>query len=296
MGPLLLPGCLEERPDSGRPIRMLDLACGAGHSSFVMRLLHPDLSVVSVDHDFVSLYLSKRFMGRNATHLCLDAEVPSPFPDEYFDGVFCLDAFHYLHSKRAVIAELKRVVGLEGMWLFPHLHNALRENITAGVPLSPEAYLECFDIPGARLFDEATILRALSQEHTLDLREQAQVSKLNQSPTVTLIAGKPDLWRKHGQFPSSLCRKRSSLVLNPIYRRAHGKAEWTLTWPNDEMRTECGGAEKVLPATGSWSKTELQHLLSENSKSDEARLSELVARFVLVPLPTNYCRDAALSN
>ena len=93
IGPLHLLGTLTEDSTIAplattatfrEPIRVLDLACGAGHTSFLMRLLFPELAVFSVDHDFVSLYLAKRYLAPDSTYLCLDAEVPSPFADRLF--------------------------------------------------------------------------------------------------------------------------------------------------------------------------------------------------------------------
>lgn len=321
IGPLLLLSCLEDRcqrqtlnggrqtlpaascetdhppsAPSNAPMRVMDLACGAGHCSFLMRLLFPALSVVSVDHDFVSLYLAKRFLAPDATHVCLDAEVPSPFADDYFDGVFCLDAFHYLHSKKAIVAELQRVLKPEALWLFPHLHNALQQNVTAGIPLSPDHYLDCFGFLEPRLFDETTMLHRFTRQHTFDLRQQLPLVALEKSQNLMLIAGPQDLWREHHQFPSAFCEHQSRLVLNPIYRarRQGDNLQCSLTWPNQVMRKECCGAEAVLPVTCQLSRNELQRLLQGIDAPDDARLRDLVAKFVLVPLPEDYCRDYAM--
>jgi SAM-dependent methyltransferase len=277
------------------PRRVLDLACGAGHSSFLMRQLFPALSVVSVDHDFVSLYLAKRFLAPDTTHLCLDAEVPSPFVDEYFDAIFCLDAFHYFQSKRAILAELKRVARPQALWLFPHLHNALQANITAGVPLSPEKYLECFSALDARLFDETEIIRGLSERHTLELERQLSIPELNKAQTLTLIGGTPELWRGHHGFPSALCKNRERLVINPIYRQSwqSNNLELNLTWPNDVMREECSGAEAFLPCQFRLSRGEWTQLFEKNPSLNMERLHELVAKFILVPLPSLYTNDRA---
>jgi hypothetical protein len=59
------------------------------------------------------------------------------------------------------------------------------------------------------------------------------------------------------------------------------------------MRNECCGAEAVLPATCQLSRNELRRLLQEPDALDDARLRELVAKFVLVPLPADYCRHEA---
>jgi SAM-dependent methyltransferase len=271
---------------------VLDLACGAGHSSFLMRQLFPGLSVFSVDHDFVSLYLSKRFLSPQSVHLCLDAEAPSPFPDGYFDAVFCLDAFHYLRPKRAIVTELRRVATRDALWLFPHLHNALQPNITAGVPLPPEAYLRCFDGLAARLFDETQILQQLCTEHTLDLQVQPPASALEAAPTLVLVAGPSRLWSVHREFPARLCRDRARLTINPIYRQtvSGGELNLNLAWPNPVMKRECGSVEAVLPAACRLNTDALRRMLGEGDASDARTLGDLVGRFVLVPLPPDYRR------
>lgn len=303
VGTLLVLKCLEKqngglnrdgssRATDGTP-RLLDLACGAGHSSFLIRLLYPGLSVISADQDFVSLYLARRFLAPDTTQVCWDVEVPSPFPDHWFDGVFCLDAFHYFKSKRAVASELKRILTPGALWLFPHLHNRLQHNIVAGIPLSPDAYFECFDLPDARLFDESRIFHALSERRVLDLGIACTPSQLNASPTLTLVRGSGDVWRTHDGFPGVLRSNRSNLVVNPIYRgrSSGGDVELELGWPNEVMKNECRGAEAVLPAKCRVSKADLASLGSTHSAPKPESLDELIAKFVLVPLPRQYLRD-----
>jgi SAM-dependent methyltransferase len=270
--------------------RVLDLACGAGHASFLMGALWPDLSIVSADQDFVSLYLAKRFLAPNTTHVCWDVETPSPFPDRSFDTIFCLDAFHYFRAKRGIANELKRIGTAECLWLFPHLHNRLQPNLVAGIPLTPDGYLECFGLPDARLFDEAGILRRLSKDRILDLGEKHEASELNGCRTLTMVRGGAPLWRRHPGFPAALHRDRSRLALNPIYRvRAHGDdVELAVAWPNDVFREECGSVTAVLPSEIRLRAGELASLVGSEPAADEERLSDLTAQFVVVPLPPRY--------
>jgi hypothetical protein len=201
-----------------------------------------------------------------------------------------LDAFHYLSSKKAVISELKRISTAEALWLFPHLHNRLQQNLVAGTPLSPEGYLDCFGFPEARIFDETEMLRGLTKERVLDLGQKPSASNLNASQTLTFVRGGDEIWRKHNGFPSALCASRSNLVINPIYRQriwSEG-VELELAWPNNTMRNECRGAEAVLPTARRLSRADLGLLNDKSSSPDRDRLSDLVAEFVLVPLPPDY--------
>jgi ubiquinone/menaquinone biosynthesis C-methylase UbiE len=275
---------------SSKAKRILDLACGAGHSSFIMHLVCPSAEVISADHDFVSLYLAKRFISPRSTHLCLDAEVPSPFRDSYFDAVYCLDAFHYLGPKRTVVSELKRVARENALWLFPHLHNSLQENITAGIPLSPEGYLQCFDLPAARLFDEAEVLNHLVRNYVLPFDEQCAMKELECAKNLILVAGPRKIWRSYKDFPARLCGNPLGLALNPIYR-PHGRTGVQLKWPNSVIRQECRSAECILPAEIDFGGATYTEWLEKNLGNSEAELRNLVGKFILVALPPRYCEN-----
>lgn len=270
--------------------RILDLACGAGHASFLMQVLHPELSVIAADQDFVSLYLAKRFVAPSATHVCWDVEATSPFPDRYFDAVFCLDAFHYFRSKSGVVAELNRTTRPDGSWVFPHLHNKLQHNLVAGIPLSPEHYLECLGISHGRMFDEAGLLRSLWQEHSLDLQSEQVPSHLNNAPTLTYIRGAATMWRRHEGFPSRMMREMSLLTVNPIYQvRADGDSlDLRLTWPNETIRRECSTVTSVLPEEYRLERQLLRRLRAGTVVPGDERTGELVSLGVLVPLPQRY--------
>jgi SAM-dependent methyltransferase len=293
IGPMMRLEQLADRPASSTGCtRVLDLACGAGHATFLMTLLHPNLSVISVDQDFVSLYLAKRFLVPDGTFVCYDVEASSPFPADFFDAIFCLDAFHYFKSKKAVVSELRRTSRTDALWLFPHLHNALQHNLVAGLPLSPEKYLECFDLPDARLFDEAEILMALSQRRVDDLETPLPGTRLDRTPTLTLMRGGCGTRCRRQQFPSRSYMSRHLLTVNPIYRGAwQGDAlDLQLAWPNDTIRRECSSVTAILPSEWRLRKADLRGLRGPDAEIDCESLARLVARFILVPVPRGYCR------
>lgn len=278
--------------DAAHPVRILDLACGAGHASHVMRLLRPELSVVSADQDFVNLYLARRYLVPDGLHLCIDAQVPSPFPDEFFDAVYCQDAFHYFRSKKAAVEELKRVAVSNALWVFPHLHNRLCHNLVPGLPLSPQGYLQCFDLPGATLFSESELLRALVVDRVVDLRETPPIASLTEVPNLTLMAGSQALGRCFEDFPQAFCRQASTLQINPIYR-SHAEGDGLRLerhWPNPVMARECAEAQTVLAPVCRISGEQLRHLRAGWTGPHPDWLNDLVARFVLVPLPRGYTR------
>ncbi len=293
VGPLMV---LENlRLGGARPSVVFDLACGAGHASFLMRLLYPGLHVVSADNDFVNLYLARRYMSPKGVHLCIDAEVPSPFADGFFDAVYCQDAFHYFQSKREVVRELKRILTPEAIWVFPHLHNRLRDNLVAGIPLSPEGYLGCLDDSQGRLFVERELLQGVVFEGRVDLSGSASTERLNDSPTVTYVRGDRAIWRTYDGFPQTFCCRKASLRFNPVYRviRAGEGCRLELRWPNPVMARECSEAELFLSKECTLSAADLLELRQATDPSNSPLLNDLVANFVLVPLPENYAAEPA---
>lgn len=287
VGPILLLGDLAGA--SGAPT-VLDLGCGAGHATFLMRLLFPELAVVSADQDFVNLYLTRRYMAPDGLQLCIDGQVPLPLPDHTFNAVYCQDAFHYMAAKKPAVAELKRVAHPGALWLFPHLHNRLCPNMVAGIPMSPSGYLACFDLPEGRMFAESDLLRGLVDDRTVDFETVPSADALDRAPNLTFIRGLKSSWRKVTDFPAALARRPERLTINPIYQRtsASDGVRLRLTWPNPVIQKECAEAETVLPTeiripADQWARIERHQITAGESWSDD-----LIARFVLVALPPNY--------
>jgi SAM-dependent methyltransferase len=284
--PLVL--ALAGRPAPAGPV--LDLACGAGHSTFLLSSLLGRDRVVAADHDFVNLHLARRFHAGGATCLCLDAELPLPFADARLGGVFCNDAFHYVRSKVALVAELERVVARRGPWLLPHLHNAGRENPNPGLPLTAEDYLRCFERQEPRLFDEARILADFAAEGVLDL--QGAAAPRDETPVLTLVAGRDHtLFTRHHGLVDRLLARPGLLRLNPIFTadRRGPEVRLKLCWPDRELQGECEGVARYLPPQVEVD-ADLVDALDRAEPTGEARLQadRLVRSFVLVAVPAAY--------
>jgi SAM-dependent methyltransferase len=272
------------------PHRVLDLCCGAGHASFLLQQLFPELAITAVDHDFSNLYLARNhLLSESAILLCLDVEKPLPLRTASYGSVLCLDAFHYIGSKRALCAELRRVVHERGLWVFPHLHNALVENFAAGVPLDPETYRACFDQPGARFFTERALLEGFVREGRLDLTNEADAGDLDASNAVVMVAGiggdVPDRWNDSAAF---VLRRASSLGVNPLYQAsARGETlHLERRWPDANLAAECRDAERYLPAEIDVEVDLLERIRSNaTTEADAAAAKRLIESFVVVPVP-----------
>ena len=278
-------------PHARRPL--LDLACGTAHSSYVIQQLFPQLPLVAVDHNFPNLYLAQRFIAPSTTYVYTDLNMPLPFADDAFDGVFCLDAFHYIESKLPLVGELTRVVAAHGLWIFPHLHNALAFNESAGLPLSPEEYLQCFAHLRPRLFPEPYLLDALAKMESLDLALITSEQELHHTAALCLIGAQRDnLWQRYDHVLTRLRTNRSALTVNSIYRVTPTPTDFLLelAWPKRQrFQRECAAMAAYLPI-----QERIDRMLWERLKqgvtteADESVIRRLMHCFVLVPLPPSY--------
>lgn len=91
--------------------RVLDLGCGRGDTSvFLTRRF--GVRVTAVDLWVSPNELAEKFdrcgVGDLVTPLQLDARSPLPFADEYFDAVFCMQAFHAIGATQRGLRRILR--------------------------------------------------------------------------------------------------------------------------------------------------------------------------------------------
>jgi len=279
-------------PSRPRPV-ILDLNCGVGHATFLVSSLFPAASVIATDHDFVNLFLAKRFFARSAVFICLDAEFPLPFDSHGLDAVVCLDGLHYIRSKRALVAELDRSVAPDGIWLFPHLHNANQPNVAAGIPLAPSAYRDCFDFLPSRLLVETQVLRGFVNTGTGDFAEGPTDAALDSAPTLSLVASRRShVLARREDLVERLVAIRTGLGLNPIYRedgRRDGKAHLHMRWPSRQLEDECVAVKEVLPERVAVNASLLDRVRAGDIDGKDAdAIASLSRTFVFVHLPGAY--------
>ncbi len=283
---------------SDRPT-VLDLGCGIGHSTAMMRALFPTMSFVAADPDFVNLQILREHFVEDAIGVCLDAELPLPFADDQFDAVFCLDAFHYIRSKWALSHELDRCVEESGIWILPHLHNASVPNVSPGIPLRPEDYLRMFDFASGTVLDESIVLDRFMSDTSLDLSRITDVPALAAVPDLDMYATRrSDIGGTYQVGDRLLAAGRTSgLGINPIYsiETAPDAVRLRMAWPDPELERECAAACRYLPAEVEIDPDLLARLcVAELEPGDDSTIAALVRSLVLLPLPPGY-HDIATS-
>ena len=210
--------------NDGQPIRVFELACGAGHYLREFARVTPE--VCGADIVFAKLWLARRFVSPEAHLLCFDAAAPWPLADAAADLVFCHDAFYFLPDKPHVAAEMQRVAG-PGRVLVGHAHNALVDNLSAGSPLSPAGYAALFGTP--LLYDDRELTAALVEGRA---PAPAHVDALADAPAVAMASGAGAPRPVLGGV--ALPPPGTSLRRNPLYTGSD------IAWPSERYEREYG--------------------------------------------------------
>jgi SAM-dependent methyltransferase len=272
--------------------RVLDLGCGVGHATWYLSGLVDDIEVVSCDHDFVNLFLARRYIAPDSQHVCVDAEKPLPFADDLFSGVYVVDALHYIRSKSALAHELGRCVKDDGIIVFSHLHNRDAENVNPGQPLTLTGYLRCFAKLHPRLFDERDILSRFTREGCVDLSKASSPDELADAQAVSLVASRcEDVLRRYDNVSDMLRSHPDRLLINPIYssRRKGETVMLSRLILSDPIEAEIASATLTPPATLELSCEVFDALRrSDVAGLESATLQRLIRCFALISVPPAY--------
>jgi ubiquinone/menaquinone biosynthesis C-methylase UbiE len=114
-----IPAALRELVRANVSNRILEVGCGTG---FWLSSFGADHAVCGLDLSFQMLKLAKK---KHAALACATAE-QLPFPDDTFDFVYCVNAFHHFVGKQTFIHEARRVLRsgrrLAIIGMDPHSH------------------------------------------------------------------------------------------------------------------------------------------------------------------------------
>lgn len=108
---------LLKRTDLKPGARLLDVGCGAGHTSAYIAKNY-DCTVCGVDVSSEVLERARAMHRGDSLHNRLSFEVANannlPFSDGYFDVVLCESVMFFIHDKEAALKEMARVVKPSG--------------------------------------------------------------------------------------------------------------------------------------------------------------------------------------
>src|SRR6185503_11473215 len=168
--------------------RAIDLAGGSGHLTRALCQIADGAEVFLAETNFWKLWLARRITAPGCIPVCCDAEAPLPFKPGSFSLALCSDAFHYIWSKRMFACEMMRLVGDDGLIVVNHVHNALSENHSVGLPLPPELWRNLLAETGVRVFKESEVLDSVVEHRAIDLSHDYSDKELSGEQALFLIA------------------------------------------------------------------------------------------------------------
>ncbi len=263
--------------------RAIDLCGGSGHLTRVLCEMSSGAEVVLADAFFWKLWLAKRITAPDCQPVCCDANQPLPFAREAFSLAVCSDAFHYIWSKRLLAGEMMRLTGDDGVVVLSHIHNALGENFSEGMPLAPEWWRNLFAELNPRLFKESEVFESVVARQPVDLSPNYSDEELGEEAALFLIATKLDGLFLSYEQPEMLS-VLGSLRVNPLYEWDAETAVLRLKFPTLEYEEEFGLCKHYLPARAEITPDTLSNL----SALPEGELRQLIERRVLLDLPEGY--------
>lgn len=268
--------------------KVLDLCGGSGHLTRVLGQLTSLDETILADVFFWKLWLARRFTAPGCETVCCDANHPLPFSRDTCSLVVCSDAFPYIWHKRLMAEEMMRLAGDEGIVVLPHLHNALGENFSAGMTLTPRAYQDLFGPIGARLFKDSALLPHVLDGTALDLETDASTSALAGEPSLTLIATRRRAVFRSYEAANAQAPLSGKLTVNPLYRveRRDSVSVLTLSFPTAAYEEEFGECKRYLPATVT---VQADLTAPFDASAIGSTYEELRRRYVLLDAPPDYC-------
>jgi SAM-dependent methyltransferase/uncharacterized protein YbaR (Trm112 family) len=262
---------------SGRPPeagRVLDVGGGAGHLAYAVGRLAPAAAVVVADLEYWKLWLARRFVASRCEAVCCDAAVPLPFARAAFDVTYCSDALHYVWPRRLLAGEMSRATRAGGATVLAHLHNALCENESPGMPLTPAGYRHLFEERQPAMYRERDVLGAVVGGRPFELGAGCSDAELADEPALMLTAGVAA--RVHIAPPR---RTPQNLHLNPLYAPVNGSRTVRLQFPSDFYAEEFAACRRYLPDVAE---------LPERWADGGEQVAQLIEQRVLLELPENY--------
>jgi uncharacterized protein YbaR (Trm112 family)/SAM-dependent methyltransferase len=230
--------------------RVLDVGGGTGHLTRTLCAMADGRTVVLADITFWKTWLARRYVAPECQPVCCDANASLPFADDAFSLAFCSDAFHYVWARRSLATEMTRLAGEHGVVMLAHLHNALVENPSAGMPLDPAGYRRLFRGLPHRMLGERALLQAALGGADVDLASSVSDDALAVESALCLVATRmPGIFRRY-RLPAAIGGP-GGRSLNPLYQRERdgGTDVLRLRFPSDYYEMEFAACRSYLPET-----------------------------------------------
>lgn len=275
-------------PRSDRPI--LDLACGYAPFGHYLTTRRRSTPVIGMDFNFYLVWGQKHWIAPEATFVCADANKRLPFADDTLAGVFCCDAFMYLHDKPAVLEEFSRCAPDRPVILSRVGNKAVSPREMWGDSHSAEGYMELWGRKGARVFSDYALVRHYLARRNPLRSEPTDISELRWDKWLHFVLNPEGLEDVVVDASEPWAHQVGTLTLNPLYDREtlpNGDYRLTFRFPTIWFAYQNGDMYGYHADRVECSPEVIERGRSGRRDGD---VQALIERFVLIGLPERYVR------
>lgn len=155
------------RSFGARPVRVLDLGCGAGFlSNFLAARGH---EVTGLDLSTENLVVARARDATRSAHYVQGDALSLPFPDGRFDVVCAMDLLEHVEDPAQLLGEAARVLAPGGLLVFHTFNRTWQANLVVVKGVSWFVSNTPEDLHVHRLFLQPSEVEAMCRVHGLDL-------------------------------------------------------------------------------------------------------------------------------
>lgn len=280
-----------------QPEIIIDVGCGAGHSSFLIENIVKPKMHFCIDGNFRFLLATKLFCALKAQCIQYDLNFPLPFDDKIASGVFTLDVLHYIHHRYLAINELQRILDDHGILIALHLHNSSVYNPSAGEPLPAHFWISMFNKVKKIVYTDAKLIEDFLADKPMDLSFRCTDSVIDRANAISIIATRSDnMLSQIKPIVVDPYSFRGVLIINPLYdiKRFNDQIVLRRRSSDSKYFSEFPYIERVLPESYTlktpFTNMDRIDLVTALSLLDERHylLEELLRKFIFLVVPDQY--------
>jgi SAM-dependent methyltransferase/uncharacterized protein YbaR (Trm112 family) len=275
-------------PESDKPV--LDLACGYGPFGHYLTKRGRSTPVIGMDFNFYLVWGQKHWIAPNAMFVCADGNKRFPFADDALAGVFCSDAFMYLHDKPAALAEFSRCAPRRPVILSRVGNKTASPKEMWGDSYTAEGYLELLGAQSTRVFSDYALVRHYLARRNPLSHEPTDIRDLHWDKWLHFVLNPESLQDALIDTTEEWPHQVGTLTLSSLYEREslpNGNYRLTFRFPTIWFAYQNGD---MYSYHGDQIECPRDVVDRARAGNIDPAVKELIERFVLIGLPDSYLK------
>jgi SAM-dependent methyltransferase len=246
--------------------------------------------VIGMDFNFYLVWGQKHWVAPDATFVCADANKRFPFADDTLAGIFCSDAFMYLHDPRSALSEFRRCAPGKPAILSRVGNKTASPKEMWGDPHTAEGYMELFGSKSARVFSDYALVRHYLARRNPLSSEPTDIRELHWDKWLHFVLNHHALQDVVVDVAGEWPHQVGTLALGTLFEREtlpEGKYRLTFKFPTIWFAYQNGD---MYSYHGDQIECSTDVVERARSGQVDSEIKDLIERFVLVGLPDRYLK------